>query len=171
MINIFREPIVRFLAIGFFIYLGWMAMYEWIIHPWGALDNLVISNTIFFAQKILHGLDYATETDGARVMGIVGTPGLFIGDNCNGISLFALFSIFVIAFPGKIFSKFLFISSGIIIIHFLNILRVVALAIIETYSYEWTEFNHTYTFTIIIYACIFLLWIYWIDKYSGLKKR
>lgn len=166
-----KEPIVKFLAIGFALYIGWLALYEWWIHPAQWVDGFVIDNTIASSRKILGWLGYVTEVDGNRFMRIVGTPGLFIGDSCNGISLFALFSIFIIAFPGKIVSKIIFIPLGILIIHMLNIFRVVILAVIETYSYSWTEFNHTYTFTIVIYACIFGMWLYWVNKYSAYKPK
>ena len=169
--RLIREPIVKFLAFGFFLYLSWLALYEWWIHPKEWVDEVVIDNTLGIAQKILGWMGYITETTGNRMIGIKGTPGLFLGDSCNGISLFALYSIFIIAFPGKIISKIIFVPAGILVIHFLNVLRVAVLAIIETYSYEWTEFNHTYTFTILIYGVIFLLWLFWVNKFSGLKRK
>jgi len=170
MKKLLNEPIVKFLAIGLVLYLTWFALYEMWIHPMQWVDMFIIDNTIASSRKILELLGYATEMAGDRTMRITGTPGLFIGDSCNGISLFALFSIFIVAFPGNVISKIIFIPVGILIIHVLNIMRVVILAVIETYSYEWTEFNHTYTFTIIIYACIFMMWWYWINKYSAIKK-
>ena len=171
MKKLFDEPIVKFLAIGLVLYLGWLALYEWVIHPAKWADDAVVNNTIAVSRKILEWFGYVTEMKEHRTMSIAGTPGLFIGDSCNGISLFALYSIFIIAFPGKIISKIIFIPAGILLIHLLNVLRVVSLAIIETYSYHWTEFNHTYTFTILIYAVIFLLWLFWINKFSGVKKK
>ncbi|HEY4797521.1 MAG TPA: archaeosortase/exosortase family protein [Bacteroidia bacterium] len=171
MKNFFDEPIVKFLAFGLLLYLFWLALYQWWIHPKGVLDKIVIDNNISISRYILEWMGYATEIMGNRMMKIQGTPGLYIGDSCNGISLFALYSIFIIAFPGKIVSKIIFIPAGIVLIHFLNVLRVVSLALIETRSYAWTEFNHTYTFTILIYALIFLIWIIWINKFSGFKKK
>ncbi|TAL57999.1 MAG: hypothetical protein EPN85_12680 [Bacteroidetes bacterium] len=170
MKKLWNEPIIRFLAVGFFLYITWFALYEWWIHPMQWVDKIIIDNTIALSRIILGCLGYATEITGDRTLRITGTPGLFIGDSCNGISLFALFSIFIFAFPGKSISKIIFIPVGIFLIHLMNVLRVTVLAIIETYSYSWTEFNHTYTFTIIIYICIFLMWLFWVNKYSSVKK-
>jgi exosortase family protein XrtF len=170
MKKLWNEPVVRFLAFGFLLYITWFALYEWWIHPMQWVDKLVIDNTISLSRKILGWMGFVTEMSGDRIVKIVGTPGLFIGDSCNGISLFALFSIFIFSFPGKLVSKFLFVPAGIIFIHLMNVLRVVTLAIIETYSYSMTEFNHTYTFTIVIYGCIFMMWLYWINKYSAIRK-
>jgi len=169
MRKLFNEPIVKFLALGFFLYLSWLAIYEWLIHPAGWADQVVIRNSLDISQWMLEVLGYEVERSGERLMHIKGAPGLFIGDSCNGISLFALFIIFIIAFPGKWINKFFFIPGGILLIHFMNVLRIVLLAIIQTYSYEWTEFNHTYTFTLLMYAFIFGLWLLWINKFSGIK--
>jgi exosortase family protein XrtF len=170
MKKLWNEPMVRFLVSGLALYLAWFALYEWWVHPLKWVDRAVVDNTISISQVVLNRIGYAAEIDGNRMIRIPGTPGLFIGDNCNGISLFALFSIFIIAFPGKVPAKFFFIPAGILLIHLLNVVRVVFLAIIETYSYSWTEFNHSYTFTILIYACIFFMWLFWINKFSGITK-
>src|ERR1051326_3562948 len=146
MKKLFSEPILRFLLIGFVLYLGWLALYEWWIHPKEWVDKTVINNTLAISQKILNLFGYEVTLSGDRMIYVKGTPGLFLGDSCNGISLFALFGIFIIAFPGKIIYKLFFIPAGILLIHLMNIFRVTALSIIETHSYEWTEFNHTYTF-------------------------
>ena len=168
--KLLNEPIVKFLLWGFVLYISWFALYEWWIHPMQWVDKAVIESTIGLSYKVLQWMGYAVEINGDRMLRILGTPGLYIGDSCNGISLFALFGIFLIAFPGKIISKFFFIPAGILLIHLMNVLRVVILAVIETYSYGWTEFNHTYTFTIIIYACIFGMWLFWINKYSAVRN-
>ena len=170
MKKILDEPIARFLLFGLLLYLGWLTLYEFWIHPAGIIDKLVIDNTLHISQKILGAMGYVSERSGNRLLKIQGTPGLFIGDSCNGISLFSLYSIFIIAFPGKILSKIIFVLLGILVIHVLNVVRVITLAVIETYSYEWTEFNHTYTFTILIYAFIFFMWLFWINKFSGMHK-
>jgi exosortase family protein XrtF len=101
-----------------------------------------------------------------RVIGVDGTGGLWIGDNCNGIALFALFTGFIIAYPGNWKKKLVYIPVGILLIQCLNIIRIVSLAILDTRSRAWTEINHTYTFTIIIYGFIFFLWMFWTNKVS-----
>src|ERR1035437_4943765 len=166
-----NEPLVKFLLLGFSLYLFWLGLYEWWLHPSGVIDRAVINNTLLFSQRMLGWMGYFVDRSGERLVYIKGTSGIYIGDSCNGISLFALFSIFIIAFPGKPLAKLFFIPIGVLLIHLLNVLRVVALAIIQTYSYQWTEFNHTYTFTIIMYFYIFALWMLWINKFSGINDK
>lgn len=135
------------------------------------VDMAVINSTLDISQIFLEWMGYSVIRLESRMIGIEGTPGLFLGDSCNGIALFALFSIFIIAFPGRITYKIIFIPAGIVLIHFLNVLRVIILAIIEIYSYEWTEFNHTYTFTIFIYVVIFMMWLLWVSKFSPISEK
>ena len=159
-----KNPIVKFLVSIFLFYFIWYLIYEFVIHPWGKMDLFVIDITISISKFFLELLGFVVFTGVERVIGVDGTGGLWIGDNCNAMSLFALFAGFIATYPGKWKSKIYYIPLGIITIEFLNILRVVVLAILDTYSRDWTEFNHSYTFTIIIYAVIFLLWINWENK-------
>jgi exosortase family protein XrtF len=166
-----KNPIYRFLLLLLVCYLAWYLLYELWLHPQGTLDMMVIDFTIVLSKFILELLGYAVFTGTERVIGVDGTGGLWIGDNCNAIALFALFAGFIISFPGSWKKKLLYIPIGIVIIEILNVLRVVALAMLDTYSRKWTEFNHTYTFTIIIYGCIFLLWIIWVNRFSGAFQK
>lgn len=166
-----KNPIIRFLVIVFALYILWYAVYELWLHPQGNLDLFLIDITINMSKWILELLNYKVFKGHERVVGIDGTGGLFIGDSCNGINLFALFAGFIIAFKGKVKHKFFYILLGIIVIQLLNVLRIVCLAILDTYSRNWTEFNHTYTFTALIYACIFMLWMIWVNKYASMKTN
>lgn len=155
-----------FLLKSFGFYFIWYLLYQFILNPWQKLDLFIIDITYKSSKWILELLGYVVFTGGDRLIGIDGTSGLWMGDNCNGLSLFALFAVFIIAFPGPIKTKSWYIPTGILLIQLINILRVVGLAIIEVYSYSLTELNHTYTFTLIGYSTIFLLWMLWVKKYS-----
>lgn len=133
------------------------------------IDLIVIDCTIFLSKTILEALGYTVFTGVERVIGVDGTGGLWIGDNCNGIALFSLFAVFIIAYSGKPKAKIVYIILGILSIQLLNVLRVIGLAILDTHSRAWTEFNHTYTFNILIYGYIFFLWMLWVNKYGNTK--
>ena len=75
--------------------------------------------------------------------------------------LYALFGGFVLAFPGPWQRKLWFIPLGIAIIWVLNVMRVAALALNHHYAHQSVDFNHHYTFTFIVYGCIFGLWMLW----------
>ncbi|MEW6470546.1 MAG: archaeosortase/exosortase family protein, partial [Bacteroidota bacterium] len=135
---------------------------------------LVINNTVYFTSRLLDLLGFASFTshdDTIRTVGIDGTHGLWIGDPCNGIALFSLFTFFIIAYPGPWKKKLWYIPLGILSIHIINILRITALCIIVLKRPEYLEFNHTYTFTILVTAYVFLLWMIWARKFGRLKQE
>lgn len=154
----------------FLLYIGWFLIYNLWLHPKETIDLFVIDNTISVSKNILEALGYTVFTGADRLIGVDGSGGLWIGDKCNGITLFAVFTGFILAFPGETKHKFWFIPAGIISIHFLNILRIIVLAILDLHSRAWTEFNHTYTFNLIIYGFIFWLWILWINNFSPIRN-
>jgi hypothetical protein len=51
-------------------------------------------------------------------------------------------------------------------IHLINVLRIAALCIIVTIDYELLNFNHDYTFYVIVYGWVFLLWWIWVKRFS-----
>ncbi|TND06487.1 MAG: Transmembrane exosortase (ExosortaseEpsH) [Bacteroidetes bacterium] len=172
--DFFKSKVVIFLAFFLGLYLGWYLLYEWVLHPWGRLDQFVINNTATLAEKLLQVFGYDTFSDNnptVRTIGVDGTHGLWIGDPCNGLTLFALFSTFILAYPGSWKHKAWFIPSGILLIHAANILRVTGLCIIVEVSPEWLNFNHTYTFQILMYVLIFALWMLWVKKFTPGKKE
>ncbi len=89
-----------------------------------------------------------------------------VGWQCDGLPVMALFTIFIVAYPGPWRAKLWFIPAGLLAIHLLNILRIVGLAFNQVYSRSTTEFNHHYTFTIIVYGFIFWLWTIWVRRFA-----
>src|ERR1043165_5797745 len=165
-LSVLRNPVVRFLFIVFSLYILWYLVYDHWLHPDERVDLFVIDLTITMSKWILELFGYAVYTGADRLIGIDGASGLWIGDNCNGIILFSLFSWFIIAYRGRVKCKLIFIPAGIIGIQLLNVMRVVVLAILDTHSRAWTEFNHTYTFTILIYGFIFWMWMIWVNRFA-----
>jgi exosortase family protein XrtF len=164
------NKIVRFIVLFIVLYLFWLMLYEWVIHPWGKLDTVVINDSSLWTAYVLELMGYESFiSDNAtiRTVGIDGTHGLWIGDPCNGLTLFALFAIFIVAYPGPWKHKLWFIPVGITVIHFLNVMRITALCIIVMKRPEWLDFNHTYTFQLLMYGFIFGLWWIWIQKISS----
>lgn len=169
-----RDPLVRFLVVGVGLWLAWLLAYHLAIHPWGQLDRAVINSLVTIASALLVGLGYQMlpepRIDLERYIGVEGGSHLWIGDPCNGIPLFAVFTVFIIAFPGPWKSKAWFIPAGIVLVHVLNAIRIAALCIVVTYGYGWLEFNHDYTFYVVVYGAVFALWFIWVKRFSSRSK-
>lgn len=171
----FKNPFIRFVATALLLYALWYALYELWLHPQRSLELLIVDNLILLSSGILKLLGYQLITapvlnENIRI-GIDGTYGLYIADSCAGITLFALFTGFIIAYPGPIIKKLIFIPLGLVTIHLINVLRITGLCIITFHAPEYLDFNHHYTFTIIVYIYVFLLWVLWVNIVKNSKSQ
>ena len=92
-------------------------------------------------------------------------------EGCNSISVIILFISFIIAFAGKFKASFIYILSGSVLIYSVNLIRIAVLSI-GLYNYPWRkETLHTVIFPLIIYGMVFLLWMFWVNRFSKMKKR
>ena len=115
---------------------------------------------------IIAEITFAEET----VM-IDNEPVVLVADECNGLELFVLYAGFIICFPGKIKFKLIFIPIGILLIYFVNVIREIVLALNYKFFRESFEFNHKYTYVLIVYIFVFILWRIWIKRYSIIAEK
>lgn len=95
---------------------------------------------------------------------------LSIEEGCNAVNVMILFLAFVIGFGGKWKAMTWFLPLGLLIVHIANIGRLLLLAIINVdFDGKGYHFYHKYFFTAILYVAIFLLWVWWVNKY-GMNK-
>ena len=175
MRKFFSHPFYRFLLLALLLYFGWQWLYTFEIGPGNTLDKPIVENLVWLTSGMLHFLGFTpiAQPHGAewtRIVGIDGTTGVWIGDGCNGITLLVIFLIFTLAYPGPWKAKLWFIPLGMISIHLLNTLRVLMLTIILKFHPSWLYFNHTYTFTLLIYGWVFFLWYLWASRFGNLQK-
>lgn len=160
-----NKPLYKFLLTLLVLYVAWFVAYETWIAPYQKIDDLINSSVLEIGKQLLVFTGFEADYWG-RYIYIGKDVGVWLGDSCNGLSLFALFSIFIIAYPGKWLAKIPFIGIGILLIHLINGLRVASLCWIQMWKPELLDFNHTYTFTIIVYGFIFGLWMIWVNKFG-----
>ena len=92
-------------------------------------------------------------------------------EGCNGVSVIILFLSFIVAFSGKFKTTFFYIFSGSVLIYAVNLIRIVLLTIGMYHYPEYEYVLHTVIFPGIIYGLIFLLWIFWVNRFSKLNKK
>lgn len=169
--SIRSNAFLRFIFTAGILYLVLYLVYQFIVKTYTFYDQKFIGQIIESADTVLKLAGYKTfkvlQDRDFQVIGIDGSNGVWVGSNCNAITLFSLFAVFIIAYPGNQKNKLWYIPAGIIAIHVLNILRVVGLAMIANSYPEYLNFNHTFTFTFLVYAFIFLLWIIWVNKFAN----
>ena len=151
----------RFLLTGVGGYAVWHVLYTAVIQVYTQFDAWVIARLAYGTQTWgrLVGMEFWVEEGRwPSVVGGVGHAGVTIGEPCDGVVLFALFAVFVAAFPGRWRHKLWFIPLGIGVVHGCNLARVFGLTCIQAAAPELLQFNHDYTFTVAVYAVVLALW-------------
>jgi len=91
-------------------------------------------------------------------------------EGCNGASIIILFVSFIVAFSGKIKTTIIFALSGSVLLYVVNLIRIVVLSI-GLYHYPWREaILHSVVFPAIIYGMVFLLWMFWVNRFSKFNQ-
>ncbi len=176
-----NNPLARFLIIALSTYVAWLIVYEAIMPEMKVKDDFDARISRIAADSgsavlNLFGFNSFRMEEGEYI--IVGiheedsdSSGVHIGPQCNGVSLFALFLIYVLAFPGPWKKKAWFIPLGVLAIHLINSIRIALLAYIQKDYPEYLDLNHNYTFQIIVYGFVFFLWYLWTSRLSGLNLQ
>ncbi|MCF7567582.1 exosortase family protein XrtF [Sabulilitoribacter arenilitoris] len=136
------------------------------------LTHLVAKQT----ESLLNTFGYSTQVlphpDEASMKVVVN--GKYIArviEGCNAVSVIILFLSFVIAFSGKLKTSLFFIISGSILIYAANLLRITLFTIVIYHYPEKQSFLHDVLFPLAIYGFVFLLWIFWVNRFANLKKE
>ena len=158
--------LLRFLLATGCMYLLWFFVYEQWLALDGRLDTALCANIARASARALQtaGFDAAVAPHNVYLLLMSGHPSVIVGIPCNGLVLYALFAGFVLAFPGPWRRKLWFIPAGMALIWALNVVRVAALALNQHYAHQSVDFNHHYTFTFVVYGCIFGLWMLWAKR-------
>ena len=93
-----------------------------------------------------------------------------IVEGCNAVSVIILFVSFVLAFSGKFKTTLSFILLGVLLIYVFNVVRIALLVVLLFHFSEYKHFLHGTFFPLIIYGLVFLLWIFWVNKFSKYAK-
>lgn len=135
------------------------------------LTNLVARQTQLLTQTFGYEAAIAPHPNEPSMKLIIN--GKFVArvvEGCNSVSIIILFISFMVAFASRFKNTFLYILAGSVLIYCVNLLRIVILSI-GLYHYPWRrEELHTVIFPLIIYGMVFLLWMFWVNRFSHLKK-
>lgn len=135
------------------------------------ITNLVAKQSEALLHTIGYDADIKRHPNEASMQLIInGKYVARVVEGCNSISVIILFVSFILAFFGKFKTTFLFVISGSVLIYAVNLIRIVILSI-GLYHYPWRrEILHTVIFPLIIYGMVFLLWMFWVNRFSKLHN-
>ena len=166
------KGLLIFLAKALLLYFVWQILWYGYLSKPNAVNGFLVdslkTSTIFFLKILGYEVFHNIQDNH---LGIVNSPGFIISAPCNGLDLFYLYIAFFIAIPGKLKPKIFFSIAGIFIIYAFNVIRLLFLAFISKFHYNWFSFHHSYTFTLIMYVVIFLLWYWYLKRYAFAFKQ
>lgn len=171
-----HKDLIQFLGLAFLLLLAWVIissfypsfiadMHYHIIKPQADISAFFLR---LFGYEI--DQDYMVNGCEARLV-FAGYGGICIGSGCSGLELFILFFGFILLMKGRLKDKLWFVPLGFLGILVLNIIRIVALSAIYYHKPQYLDFNHKYTFVIIVYGAIFGLWVLWVNKFANRKSE
>jgi exosortase family protein XrtF len=133
--------------------------------PFKAIAQMLVTIVVYASQWILKimGEDAMVYNNVVRIGQSGGVRVIF---GCLAISLMALFAGFILCYPGKRSSKYWFIPMGVVLIFFMNIIRITGMALFSNYAPHVLNFYHRYVFKYALHGFILLLWIIWVNRYG-----
>ena len=90
---------------------------------------------------------------------------------CTGLKEMILFVFIIIFSRGSWKKKLVFIPSGLVILQFVNVIRVVSFGLSLALYPGTFHFIHHYLFNLVFFAVLFFLWILWIERFSQIKRE
>lgn len=170
------KPFLIFVSIFFLTYIVLTTLYKFYLNSYEAIDfddiSLFVGKNVEFLLRLFdYNVIIQKSSENAWLEIIMNN--MFLArliEGCNAVSVMILFVSFVAAFSGKLSKTLLFILFGIVTIYILNVLRIAWLIILLFYFPEKSNLLHEIVFPLIIYGYVFLLWIFWINRFSKYAK-
>ena len=170
------KPFLAFIGTFFFAYIVLTLLYKFYLNSFAANDvdgiTTIVSHNVeqlmqlfncdIIIQKSISHPYFEVWFNKKYTIRIV--------EGCNAISVIILFVSFIIAFSGKFKTTVLFIIAGVFLIYFLNVIRIAILTVLLFHFPENEHILHGVLFPLIIYGLVFILWVFWVNKYSKYAK-
>lgn len=175
MFNDFK-PVLKILLRFIIIYLMLLMAYQFYLKPfegialddfsrWVARQVQWTQNQLGYETQLYHEAEKETEW-----YYVVDRYVTRMVEGCNAVSVMILFMAFVLAFY-KGFKTIVFVVGGLVLLHLMNVLRIVGLNIVM-YDYpQYGKMAHDYAFPAVIYGTVVVLWLVWIQFFVLKKER
>lgn len=141
------------------------------------VDRLfVFASAILFDQSVwvlqhIFSIDLTTEGQTIFVTSNNGTA-CYVGvePGCTSLKQWMHWIVLMLLFPGPWKHKLWYIPLGVLIIHFINLIRVTTLALTLIPWPQHFDFIHNYIIKTFFYFMIFVMWVVWVEYFAHRKK-
>jgi len=91
--------------------------------------------------------------------------------SCSGLKQFYQWIVLMLLFPGPWKQKLWYIPMGLVVIHLINIFRIIVLSVVVMHWPQQWDFIHLWIMRPFFYVVIFILWVIWEEKFRHHKKQ
>lgn len=159
-----------------FLYLGWHALDFFPIA--GLIAKLFDeASTLLFNQSCwvlehIFNVDIITHN---HVIGVINSNDTYsfinVAPECTSLKQWLHWLFLMLIFPGPWKHKLWYIPLGLIIIEFINVVRVVGITLCMIPFPNHFDFFHDYFFKTLFYFFIFIMWVIWVEKFLHKKEK
>ena len=93
-------------------------------------------------------------------------PSFFVNESCSGLKQFFQITVLFLLFPGPSKHKLWYIPASILVMHVINIFRIIMLSIILVYWPEHWQFLHDWVLRPFFYVVLFTEWVVWVNYFK-----
>ncbi len=130
-----------------------------------------IDMLLTLTQALVGAFGFNSEINGPYLIGDSGGT-LFMAKWCLGFITMFVFSSVVYVTRRNNRSAWIFILSGVVVLHIFNIIRLAVLFIfVQSHDDSQLVMDHHDLYSIVVYLLIFLMWIFWFEKFALISPR
>lgn len=138
----------------------------------------ISSTADFLAAQVFHSslwinrhiLGLHVTTEAPNILWFANGGYVQVSESCSGLKQFYQIIVLFVLFPGPWKHKLWFIPMSLVIMHGVNILRIVILSVVVLWKPAYWDFIHEWMLRPGFYVVIFLLWVWWVEKFRIKKK-
>jgi exosortase/archaeosortase family protein len=116
---------------------------------------------------IKHTYDASAWTEPINTIRFSNSGYITVNESCSGLKQFYQIIVLFLLFPGPWKQKLWFIPMSIIIMHGVNIFRIVVLGMVTLWLPDHWHFTHDWILRPFFYVVIFMLWVWWVERFGG----
>jgi exosortase/archaeosortase family protein len=132
------------------------------------LAEMVYHISLWFDRNIL---GYHITTEPGNTMWFSNGGYITVNESCSGLKQFYQVLVLFLLFPGPWKHKLWFIPLGFVIMFITNVFRIVSLSAILLWKPEYWDFSHDWVLRPFFYVVLFMLWVWWVEKYRGKRAK
>jgi exosortase/archaeosortase family protein len=93
-----------------------------------------------------------------------------VNHSCSGLKQFYQWIVLMLLYPGPWKHKTWFIPLGLLVIHCVNLFRIVGMTLVTIHLPQHWDFIHDYIMRPFFYIVMFALWVWWNEKFYHKPK-